>query len=82
MAEHHDMCVNKEELEYSMPEEVANNDIYKAPPVNRFRTNYKMLGMMQTTWALETKIQSVYASTNRAQAIGTRCQLCRSCRRR
>ena len=41
MAEHRDMCMNKEELEYNMPEEVANNDIYEAPPVNRFRTNYK-----------------------------------------
>merc|ERR1712197_194945 len=66
MAEHRDMCMRKEELEYSTPEEVANNDIYKAPPVNRFRTEYKMLRMMQTTWTLEAKIRSVYAFTSRA----------------
>ena len=32
MGEHHDMCMRKEELEYSTEEELANNDIYKAPP--------------------------------------------------
>ena len=40
-------------------------DIYKAPPVNRFRTNYNMLHMLQSTWTLEQKIRSVYAFTGR-----------------
>ena len=65
MADHHDMCMRRVELEYSMTEEVASNDIYKAPPVNRFRTNYKVLHMMQSTWTLEQKIRSVYAFTHR-----------------
>ena len=81
MAEHHDMCKRKEELEYSMPEEVANNDIYKAPPVNRFRTNYKVLHMMQSTWTLEQKIRSV-TPLPIVQATGARYHLLRSLRRR
>ena len=48
-----------------MHEEVANHDIYKAPLVNRFRTNYKLLHMTQSTWTLEQKIRSVYAFTGR-----------------
>ena len=59
------MCMRREELEYSTEEEVANNDAYVAPPVNRFRTNYKLLHMMQTSWSLEQKIRSVYAFTHR-----------------
>ena len=59
------MCMRREELEYSTEEEVANNDAYVAPPVNRFRTNYKILHMMQTAWSLEQKIRSVYAFTHR-----------------
>ena len=55
MEEHHDMCMRREELEFSTEEEVANNDAYVAPPVNRFRTNYKLLHMMQTSWSLETE---------------------------
>ena len=45
MGQHHDMCMRGEELEYSMTEEVASNAIYKAPPVNRFRLNYRLLHM-------------------------------------
>ena len=66
MADHHDMCMRREELEYSTQEEEVNNDVYAAPPCNRFRTNYKMLHMMQTTWSLEQKIRSVYAFTHRS----------------
>ncbi len=65
MADFHDMCMRREELEYSTTEEAARNYIYRAPPVNRFRTNYVILHMMQTTWSLEQKIRSVYAFTHR-----------------
>ena len=65
LGEFHDMCMRREEHEYSTAEEIAKNQIYKAPSVNRFRTNYKILHMMQTTWGLEQKIRSVYAFTHR-----------------
>ena len=31
LGQHHDMCMRREELEYSTEEEVANNDAYVAP---------------------------------------------------
>ena len=37
MEKHHDMCMRKEELEYSTPEEVERNEVYNAPMINRLR---------------------------------------------
>ena len=65
MESHHEMCMRREELEYSTEEELRNNDVYAAPVVNRFRTNYKLLHMFQTSWSLEKKIRSVYSFTHR-----------------
>ena len=48
-----------------MTEAVASNDTYNAPPVNRFRTNYTVLHMMPSTWALGQTIRSVYAFAHR-----------------
>ena len=81
MAEHHDMRMRREELEYSTTEEVASNDIYKAPPVNRFRTNYKVLRMMQSTWTLGRRFD-LFTPLPIAQAIGARYHLLRSLRQR
>ena len=57
--------MRREELEYSTEEEMENNELYAAPPINRFRSNYKILHMFQTTWSLESKIRSVYSFTHR-----------------
>ena len=59
------MCMRREELEYSTNDEIAVNDIYVAPPINRCRDNYKILHMFNTSWSLEQKIRSVYSFTRR-----------------
>ena len=66
MSDHHELCMRREELEYSTEEEVASNKTFSAPPVNRFRNNYKLLHIMQTSWSLEQKIRSVYAFAHRS----------------
>ena len=77
MRDHHEMCMRREELEYSTQEEEAGNGICAAHPVNRFRTNYKMLHMMQTAWSVEQKSRSVYAFTTRTGNRRTLASFCK-----
>ncbi len=65
MQDHHEMCMRREELEYSTEMETARNDTYVAAPINRFRENYKILHLFNTSWSLEQKIRSVYSFTHR-----------------
>ena len=60
-----ELCCRREELEYRTAREVANNEPCAALPVNRFRSNYKVLRVLRTFWDLHSKIRSVYAFTSR-----------------
>ena len=60
-----DMCMRKEELEYSMHHEIESQNLYKAPPVNRWRNDHKSLHMFRTVWSMDAKIKRAYMNANR-----------------
>ena len=60
-----ELCCRREELEYRTQQEVENNEPCVTLPVNRFRSNYKVLHVLRTFWDLHSKIRSVYAFTSR-----------------
>ena len=60
-----EMCLRKEELEYSTESEMTCQKIYKAPPINRWRNNHKSLHMFRTVWSMDAKIKGAYLHASR-----------------
>ena len=70
-----EMCLRREELEYSTAEEETRQEPYQAPPINRWRNDHKALHIMRTVWGMDSKIKSVYAYTHRPGNMKTMASL-------